>query len=284
MPRPRTYRCEAVVLKRHDFGEADRILVLFSRERGKLRAIGKGSRRTTSRLAGHLELFTHAELQVARGRDLDVIAQADTRSPFRRLREDLARITHAYLVAELADALTEEQAEQPELFDLLVRTFGALEAETDLRLVVDHYLMALLGIAGFRPSLAGCLLCREELRPGRNSFSPFLGGALCPRCGPAEASARPISSDVLKVLRHLQRSGPPGTVRLRLPETVGREVDRTLRDLAERHMERRLRSPELIARLQADAPTSIRPPAPSLRTSEGEHLSPPPLVGDAARG
>ena len=252
MPRPRSYRCQAVVLKRHDFGEADRILVLFTRERGKLRAIAKGSRRTTSRLAGHLELFTHAELQLARGRDLDVIAQAETRDPFRGLREDLDRTSHAYLVAELADVLTEEQAEQPELFDLLVRTLRALETEPDPRLVVDHFLMALLGIVGFRPSLGACLLCREELRPGRNFFSAFLGGALCPRCGPGEASARPISSDVLKVLRHLQRTGPPGTVRLRLPELVAREVDRTLRDLAERHTERRLRSPELIARLQAD--------------------------------
>lgn len=271
MPRPRSYRCEAVVLRRHDFGEADRILVLFSRERGKLRAIAKGSRRTTSRLAGHLELFTHAELQVASGRDLDVITQAEARNPFRALREDLTRTSHAYLVAELADVLTEDQAEQPEMFDLLLQTFSALEVALDPRLVVDHYSLALLGIVGFRPSLAVCLLCREELRPGSNAFSAMLGGALCPRCGPGEASARPIASDVLKVLRHLQRSGPPGTVRLRLAEPVAREVDRVLRDLAERHTERRLRSPDLIARLRSEAGEShpSAPQTPALPVEEG---------------
>jgi DNA repair protein RecO (recombination protein O) len=249
MARPRSYRSEAVVLKRHDFGEADRIVVLFSRQRGKLRAVAKGVRRTTSRLAGHLELFTQVELQLVRGRELDVIAQAETRNPFRLLREDLTRTSHAYLVAELADALTEDQAEQPELFELLVRTFAALETAVDPRLVVDHYLLKLLDVAGFRPQLSTCLLCREELRPGANAFSGFLGGALCPRCGPGEPSARPMSSDVLKVLRHLQRAGPPGTVRLHMPEPVAREVTRTLRELAERHTERRLRSPDLIARV-----------------------------------
>ncbi|MBA2451263.1 MAG: DNA repair protein RecO [Chloroflexi bacterium] len=254
--RLRSYRAEAVVLKRHDFGEADRIVVLFTRQRGKLRAVAKGVRRTTSRLAGHLELFTRVELQMARGRELDIVTQAEIRDSFRGLREDLTRTSHAYFVAELADVLTEEQAEQPEVFDLLTATFGALETALDPRLVVDHYQIKLLDLVGFRPSLSTCLLCREELRPGMNAFSPFLGGALCPRCGPGEASARPISSDVLKVLRHLQRSGLPGTVRLRLSEALAREVGRTLRELSERHTECHLRSPDLIARLR-DADTRL---------------------------
>ena len=251
MPRPPSYRAQAVVLKRHDFGEADHLLVLFTRQRGKIRAIAKGVRRTTSRRAGHLEMFTHVELQMAAGRELDVITQAETRHAFRAPREDLSRTSHAYLVAELAEALTEEEAEQPELVDLLVQTFLALEDAPNPQLVVQHYQVKLLGIVGFRPSVSACLLCREEIQPGPNAFSPFLGGALCPRCGPGEASARPISSDALKLLRHLQRSGAPGTVRVQVPNAVAQEVDRTLRELAERHMERRLRSPELIARIRA---------------------------------
>lgn len=251
MPRPRTYRCDAVVLKRHDFGEADRVVVLFTRQRGKLRAVAKGVRRTTSRLAGHIELFAHADLQVARGRDLDLITQAETKNAFRRLREDLTLTTHAYLVVELVDALTEDDAEQADLFDVLVQTLGALEETRDPRLVVNHYQVLLLGQLGFRPALSTCLLCRDELQPGKNHFSAFLGGALCPRCGPTEVSAHPISSDALKVLRHLQRSGPPGSARIHLPDDIAREVDRILREVCERHMERRLRSPDLIARLRA---------------------------------
>src|SRR5687768_12985741 len=153
MPRARSFRCDAIVLKRHDFGEADRIVVLFTRQRGKLRAVAKGVRRTTSRVAGHIELFTHVELQMAQGRDLDLITQAESRNPFRALREDLERTSHAYLVAELADTLTEDAEEQPELFDLLVQTFDALQTTADPRQVVDHFQVLLLGILGFRPSL-----------------------------------------------------------------------------------------------------------------------------------
>ena len=252
MARPRTYRAEAVVLKRVDFGEADRVLVVFTRDRGKLSIVAKGIRRISSRKAGHLELFTHADIQLARGANLDVVTEAATIDPFRGLRDDLARTSHAYFVAELADALTEEEAEQPEVFELLVGTFAALAEGTDPRLATDHYQILLLDAVGFRPSITRCLNCRYELVPGKNSFSPILGGALCPRCGPKEPSARPISTDVLKVLRYLQRSGPPGSVRLRMPEAVAREVGRTLRELSERHIERRLKSPDLIARLRAE--------------------------------
>ncbi|MDP8923416.1 MAG: DNA repair protein RecO, partial [Chloroflexota bacterium] len=206
----------------------------------------------SSRKAGHLELFTHAEVQLAKGANLDVITEATTRNAFRGLRDDLARTSHAYLVAELVDALTEEEAQQPEVFDLLVQTFAALEDAPDPRLVVDHYQIRLLDAVGFRPSLTRCLACRAEIQPGKNYFSPFLGGALCPACGPGEPSARPIATDVLKVLRYLQRSGPPGSLRLRVPEVIAREVGRTLRELSERHIERRLRSPDLIARLRAE--------------------------------
>src|SRR3954452_17077110 len=238
VPRPRTYRVEAVVLRRIDFGEADRVLVLYTRERGKLPVVAKGVRRISSRMAGHLELFTQSELQLAKGANPDVVTQAETRNPFRAVREDLTKTSTAYLIAELADALTEEALEQPELFDLLTATFRALGATDDPRLVAVHYQLRLLDVAGFRPVLLHCVNCQADLAPGRNVFSAFLGGALCPHCGPGEPSAHPIDSDVLKVLRNLQRAGLPGSVHFRVPEMTMREVERTLRDLIERHTER----------------------------------------------
>jgi DNA repair protein RecO (recombination protein O) len=122
-----------------------------------------------------------------------------------------------------------------------------------------------------------CVACLADLAPGRNAFSASLGGALCPRCGPGEPSARPIDTDVLKVLRNLQRAGLPGSAHFRVPEMVMREVERTLRDLIERHTERRLRSPDLLARLRAE-PTQPPMPAPPdpLATPEPEDLAASP--------
>jgi DNA repair protein RecO (recombination protein O) len=261
VPRPRTYRVEAIVLRRVDFGEADRVLVLFTRERGKLAVVAKGVRRISSRMAGHLELFTQSELQLAKGANLDVVTQAETRNAFRALREDLTRTSTAYLIVELADALTEEALEQPELYDLLTATFRALGTSEDPRLVAAHFQLRLLDVAGFRPVLMQCVVCHADLAPGRNAFSAFLGGALCPACGPGEPSARPIDTDVLKVLRNLQRAGLPGSAHFRVPEVVMREVERILRDIVERHTERRLRTPDLLARLRTEPALAPAPPA-----------------------
>ena len=187
-----------------------------------------------------------------------MVTQAETRDPYRALREDLTKTSTAYLVAELMDALTEEAIEQPELFDLLADTFRALGTTDDPRLLAVHFQVSLLDLAGFRPVLMQCVGCQESLLPGKNGFSAFLGGALCPRCSPSEPSARPIDTDVLKVLRNLQRAGQPGSARFRVPEVVMREVERVLRDLVERHTERRLRTPDLLARLRIEPST---PPA-----------------------
>src|SRR6266478_9862000 len=106
----RTYRAEAIVLRTVDFGEADRILVLFSRHFGKLHVVAKGIRRATSRMAGHAEPLTHATYQLARGRELDVLTGAESRALYRALREDLHGIAAGWYIAELADRFALERS------------------------------------------------------------------------------------------------------------------------------------------------------------------------------
>lgn len=238
------------MLRRHEVGEADRLIVLFSRRRGKLGALAKGARKLTSRRAGHIELFTHVDLLLQERPGLDYVDQAETIDAFRPLREDLELTSYGYLVVELADALTSDGQEQTELYELLVDTLGALCGDVDPRTVVQHYTVLLLGIVGYQPQLEHCLVCEEAIEPGSNYFSVFLGGVVCPACGPREPSARPISHDALKLLRNLQRIATPGSVRLAVAPIVGRELGRLLRELVERHTERKLRSPDLIARLE----------------------------------
>ena len=133
MSRQRLYRTQAVILKRMDLGEADRIVTLFSRDEGKVRAVAKGVRRTTSRSAGHLEPFTLSDVLLAVGRDLDVVSQADTLDAFREIREDLDLTTHAYYLAEVVDLLTEDRSENRAVFDILVEGLCATCARKPMR-------------------------------------------------------------------------------------------------------------------------------------------------------
>jgi DNA repair protein RecO (recombination protein O) len=249
--RQRLYRAQCIVLKRMDLGEADRIVTLYSRQHGKIRAVAKGVRRATSRSAGHLEPFTLTDVLLAVGRELDVVSQADTLASFRRVREDVVLTSHAYYLVELADALTQERLENHAVFDALLDGFSALAAaEPDTRLVLINYLLRLLDALGFRPELFECVVCRATIEPGANAFSAFLGGVVCPGCRRREASARPILNDRLKLVRFLQRTGGQGASGLRVAEPVSQDAEVVLRDYAEQLVERRLRSPALITHVR----------------------------------
>jgi DNA repair protein RecO (recombination protein O) len=250
MSRARTYRTQAVVLRRMDFGEADRLLTLYSQAEGKLRAIAKGIRKTMSRRSGHLELFTQSDLLLTRGRDLDLVTQAETVKSFRGVREDLLRTSYAYQLAELIDGLTEDRQPNPALFDALVQALSALESHSDPRVVVAHFLLAVLDASGFRPQLTECVSCRQPIQPELNVFDRELGGIVCPRCAPAAPRASTVAVNVLKLLRLLQRSTPVGSVTLDIPAQVGREAERLLREYAEGILERQLRSPSFVARVR----------------------------------
>ena len=248
MARSRLYRTPAVILKRTDLGEADRIVTVFSRDVGKIRAVAKGVRRTTSRSAGHLEPFTLSDVLFAVGRELDVISQADTLDAFREIREDLELTTHAYYLAEVVDLLTEDRLENREVFDTLVEGLRSLRTTQDPRLVLIVFHLRLLDALGYRPELRECVSCRATIEPSRNHFSALLGGVLCPACGPREPTARDIGTSALKLLRFVQQT--QGQRAVSVPPEVGREAEALLRDYAEHIVERRLRSPALIARVQ----------------------------------
>src|SRR5918911_967537 len=133
--RDRVYRTEAVIIRRSDFGEADRLLTLIT-PMGKRRVVAKGARKTTSRLAGHIELFTHTSLLLAIGRNLDIITQSVILHSFDTLRGDLRRIGAAYYIAELIDRLIEEEDENRPAFHLLVGTLETLDTTSNIDLVL----------------------------------------------------------------------------------------------------------------------------------------------------
>ncbi len=259
--RPRVYTTEAIVLKRLNLGEADRIVTLYTPTAGKLRAIAKGARRPASRLAGHLELFCLSVLQLAHGRELDVVTQAETSAAYRNVREDLALTSQAFCALELVDRFTPDHLENRALFVLLRELLDALDRPSPSALALHYFELHALAALGYRPQLTGCVTCQAAILPGANGFSHLLGGALCPACAPAEPSARPIPVSVLKTLRYLQRTAPLAAVRLAVGEDVRRGVEAVLRAYTEAVGERRLRAGEFLDHVRADS--RIQPPPPN---------------------
>jgi DNA repair protein RecO (recombination protein O) len=248
----RVYRTEGIVLKGYNYGEADRILTLITPNSGKLRAVAKGIRKTKSRMSGHLDLFTRSTLFVARGRQLDIVTQAETIDNFREVREDLWRSTYCHYVAELLDGFSAEALSNYPLYALSVQTFHRLATAPNCDLVVRSFELQLLEHTGYRPQLHRCLGCENEIQPDGNRFSVKLGGVLCPLCASIDAAAPAISSPALKTMRNLQVN--EGAM-LRLPDLedeVRREVGTRLSEYIVYRLESQPRSLAFLERLRSE--------------------------------
>lgn len=251
MDRARSFRLEAVVLRHADWGEADRLLSLYSRERGKVRAVAKGARRIRSRKAGHLEPFTCVVLQLAKGRDLPIVTQADTLEAYLPLRENLLLTGYAAYVVELLDRFTyEDEGENYALYRLLVETLGRLAAEEDPWTALRYYEVHLLEALGFRPQLFTCANCAAEIEAVDQFFSPAAGGVLCPHCGAGLPGAWPVSMDVLRYLRHFQRSDYAAARRAQPSAQVRAEAEALMQNYFTYLLERALHSPDFLKQIR----------------------------------
>jgi DNA repair protein RecO (recombination protein O) len=253
MSRERTYRTEAIVLRRTDFGEADRLLTLFSRELGKIRAIAKAARKPQSRKTGHVELYMRTNFLIARGRDLDLITQAEMVEGYPALRDDLVRTTYAAYVVELLDRFTAEGDRHTGKYTLLADALGWLAASENLLLTARFYELRLLALAGFQPQLFSCVSCNEDIQEQDQFFSAELGGLLCPNCREADRRAKPVTAAAVKVLRYLQ-TRPWDTVKaLQLRRPLHTELETVLHHYLTHILERNLKSVDFLHRLRREA-------------------------------
>ncbi len=240
----RSLRVEAIVLRHSDLGEADRLLVLYTRQLGKLHAVAKGARKITSRKAGHLEPFTRVHLQLARGRDLYIITQAEAVDLYPALRQDLTLTGYAAYVLELLDRFVpDEEGASPPLFHLLTQTLSRLAAQPWPWITLRYYEMRLLDLLGFRPQLFECANCRQVILPEDQFFSPSLGGVICRRCGQGLPGLWSISVEALKYLRHFQRSDYRSAMQARPAPSTQREVETILQGYFQFLLEQELRTP-----------------------------------------
>ncbi len=247
-----SFRVEAVILHHNDYGEADRMLTLYTAQLGKTRALVKGARKITSRKAGHLEPFTHVKLQLAKARDIPLVTQADTIDTYLPLRESLVLTSQASYVVELLDRFTyEDGSENTSIFRLLTDTLARLSSGADPWIATRYYEMRLLDYLGFRPQLFECANCRREILPEDQFFSYASGGVICRNCAPRLAHLKPISVDTLKYLRHFQRSKYADVLRVLPTANVRAQAEELMQGYFTFLLERELNTPGFLKKIKA---------------------------------
>jgi DNA repair protein RecO (recombination protein O) len=243
------YKEQGIVLGSVKLAEADKIVTILTQGSGKVRAVAKGIRRTTSRFGARLEPFTHVSLMLYGGRNLDTVTQAEILNPFRTVRGDFALFSAGETMLETADKVAEEHERNLRLFLLLLQGLRALETRpADPAAVAEAYLLRLLALSGFTPLLRACAECGStDVR----RFSASQGGAVCEGC--KDRDARRVDTAALAWLAGLldgllERAGQDAP-----PKEIRAEARALLYGFSEYHLDRRIRSLPLLARTGAPA-------------------------------
>jgi DNA repair protein RecO (recombination protein O) len=231
------FRDRGVVLRTLRLGEADRIVTLMCERHGKVRAVAKGVRRTTSKFGARLEPLSHVAFLGWQGRgDLDIVNQVEVLDTFRAVREDLDRAAVASSLLEVVDQVGQERHANPRLYQMLVGALGAL-ADHDSPLVAAAFFLKVLALEGSAPYLDGCVSCGQEDPDQLVAFDLTEGGVLCRSC----RRGRPLSPEALGVLRRILGGGLAGV--LGEPRSAaGDDVTALATEAMEIHLDRRLRS------------------------------------------
>lgn len=222
--RNRLYATEAIVLSRQEYGEADRIFVIYTPARGRMSIIAKGIRRPKSRFGSSLDFFSRVSVDLARGRDLDVVTGVTAIDTHERLRTDTASYGYAAYFAELTRHLTQDRQENRPLYNLLVSSLALVDEGVDPWPVARHFELGILTMLGYRPELFRCVNCSRDLEAVTNAFSARLGGMLCPACRLVDPAAMPMSVHGQKYVRTLTRAGLTAVMRLDVAADLRNEI------------------------------------------------------------
>jgi DNA repair protein RecO (recombination protein O) len=256
MPKPRSYQTEAIVIKKTRLGEADTILTLYTPNLGKIQGFGKSLRKTKSKMAGHLELLTHSQISLARGRNIDTITGAQTIDSFFVIKSDLDLTSAALYATELVNQFAAADVEDLPVFQLLLATLKRLEAGADSDLVLRYFELQLLDLAGYRPQLEQCVACHQPLKETVNYFCPGAGGMVCPNCRAAQPFSYSLSLEAQKVLRRLQSSDFESVNGMALTPELSHQLKVIIRNYIRYLLEREIKSAAWLDTLKAQGGSS----------------------------
>jgi len=199
------YRTQGFILKKEDRGETDRVFTIYTKDYGKLDLLARAERKIGSKLRGGLELFYLSEVEFIQGKIQKTLTDAILLESFPGLRQNLARLSLAYKISQLADDLIKGQEADEKIWQQLEDVFGKLGSwqpkKLELAIVYYFFLWNLLSLLGYQLELFQCSLCQKKPVPKNLFFSPKEGGLICQDCQNKARTAKPIEADAVKIIR-----------------------------------------------------------------------------------
>lgn len=245
----RSYKTKAIIIKQYEVGEADRIIIAFSRDFGLLTLSARGVRKTLAKLKGHLELLNHSLILVHKSRSssIDTITGAETIHPFKKLRSCLKSTSRIYLILEFLSRILPEREPHPEIFDLLFYVLEDLENNDQRRrrlILNSYFLLRSLKLLGYAPRLHECIRCQKNLKKGNNYFDLAGAGTVCAGC--VDQSLIPISDRAIVFLRIINEHDKISLPRIKVNQEVVEEISCLVENYIEYIIESELKSKRFV--------------------------------------
>ncbi len=246
------FQSEGIILRSRTFGEADKILTILTKDRGKIEAVARGARRPRNRLVGASQQFSYLRVLVFEGKSIPQLSQAEIIRSFSILRDDLVKMAYAAWWAEVIDVFLPWAEVNEEVFRFLLAGLLVLEKAEEPALLSCAFELRLLKYFGFQPALEVCARCSRPVGQAVAGFSVEEGGVICPHCHQEQAvKLLPLSVASLRLLRDLAQADLRTVPQWRPDEKNRLEVGRLLVAFIELRAERPLKSLSFLQSLLA---------------------------------
>jgi len=246
------YKTKGIVLKSINLGEADKIITIYSDASGRISAVAKGARKTKSKFGARLEPFSYLHLLLYKGRNLDIITQAEIIHSFQKIREDLDKFSYGAAILELVNKISLEGEKNELLFSLLLTALKTLEElKENTSLLLTAFQLKFLAISGYLPELIRCVCCGQSLSSERKvKFSIIRGGVLCAACHQADPAAYFISPNTPNLLGQLLRADRSRLNKITVAPEMGKELSVIMENYLNYHLETRLKSRNFLSKIE----------------------------------
>lgn len=240
-------KTEAIVLKFFDFRETSRIATFFTKEQGKVSGVLKGIRKDPKKFGSSLAQFSVNDIVYYqyRNSDLHLVSQCDLREFFYAVRQDLKKSLAASYVLELVNLLMPPEEKNPEVYQLMIDFLSSLQLNYDVHQLVHSFQIRILLLSGFKPHLDTCLKCQQAIN-AQARFSLKDGGLICPDCPVLDAEVHLISPGTVSSLLFIEKNSWEQCLKLRLTETVKKELKYVLNNFLVYHLGRQVKSAKFL--------------------------------------
>lgn len=235
------FKTRGIVLKRMNFGEADRILTVLTERFGKIKAIAKGVRRLKSKLAGSLEPFILLDLQLHEGKTFYIVTGSSIESEFSNIHDNLKKTSQAFYLAELIDKFLPEHQKSEKIFFLFCQALEYLN-NNEKSLFLRVFELKIIEASGFHPELYECVHCKNKLEDESNFWDAIEGGVICPACQRKFQHGKNVSNQLIKLLRLIERSDFSILQKLKISAEIENEAEDILSAYIQSVLEKELKS------------------------------------------